>query len=70
MKLHGPFRDGRFREEVREVPAGATPRTVAEALQLVVQAIGIVLIGGAHARLDDALAEGDVVSFLPHMGGG
>jgi molybdopterin converting factor small subunit len=70
VKLHGPFRDGRFREEVRDVPAGATARTVAELLQIAARAVGIVLIGGAHAGLDDALAEGDVVSLLPYMGGG
>ncbi len=70
VRLHGPFRDGRFKEEVRELPPGATARTVAEGLEIEVRAVGIVLIGGVHARLDDRLADGDVVSILPHMGGG
>jgi molybdopterin converting factor small subunit len=70
VRLHGLFRTGRFVEEVREVSPGATARDVAELLHLPVGLVGIVLIGGAHARLDDPLTDGDVVSLLPQMGGG
>lgn len=70
VKLHGPFRTGRFKEEVRELSPGATARAVAELLRIPVRGVGIVLIGGAHARLDDPLAEGDELSLLPFMGGG
>ena len=72
IKLHGPFRIGRFTEEVRELPPGATPRTVAEGLRLPPALVetGIVLIGGVHARLDDPLADGDELSLLPPLEGG
>ena len=72
VKLHGPFRIGRFKEEVRGFPPGATPRTVAEALRLPAALVdtGIVLIGGVHARLDDPLADGDELSLLPPLEGG
>lgn len=70
VKLHGLFRIGRFREEVREVPPGVTARAVAELLGLPVALVGIVLIRGEHAQLDAPLAEGDELSFLPHVEGG
>jgi molybdopterin converting factor small subunit len=72
VRLHGAYRDGRFREEVRELPPGATARTVAEALRLPAALVdaGIVLVGGVHARLDDPLADGDELSLLPPMEGG
>lgn len=70
LKLHGPFRTGRFTEQVREVPPGATGRTLAEELQLPLGLLGIVLIDGVHARLDDPLADGAELSLLPQMEGG
>lgn len=70
VRLHGLFRTGRFKEDVRELAPGGTARALAELLQIPVRLVGIVLIGGAHARLDDPLTEGDVVSLLPHMEGG
>lgn len=70
VRLHGPFRTGRFVEEVREVAPGTTARAIAELLELPMGLVGIVLIGGAHARLDDALADGDELALLPHMEGG
>lgn len=72
VMLHGPYREGRFREAVRELPAGATARTVVEALGLPLPLAlgGIVLIGGVHAGLDDPLADGDELTLLPPMEGG
>lgn len=70
VRLHGLFRSGRFKEEVRELPPGLTARTLAERLDIPVGLVGIVLIGETHARLDDPLSDGDVVSLLPMMGGG
>lgn len=70
VRLHGLFRTGRFVEEVRHVSPGGTPRVIAEQLHLPLRLVGIVLIGDVHARLDDPLKDGDVVSLLPQMGGG
>ena len=70
VRLFGIFRIGRFKEELREHPDGATPRAVAEALGLPVHLLGTALIGGVHAGLDDRLRDGDELTLLPKMGGG
>jgi molybdopterin converting factor small subunit len=70
VRLFGVHRIGRFKEEIRDVPAGSTPRAVADGLQLPSWLLGTVLIKGVHARLDDPLKDGDDVTFLPILGGG
>lgn len=70
IKLYGVFRIDRFKEEVRDYPAGTPVRAVVEELRLPEQLLGIVLINGVHAGLDDALQDGDALSLLPILGGG
>jgi molybdopterin converting factor small subunit len=70
VRLFGLFRIDRFKEEARDVPDGSSARAVAEGLQLPTGLIGTVLIGGVHARLDDQLKDGDVLTVLPILGGG
>jgi molybdopterin converting factor small subunit len=70
VKLYGVLRVGRFKEEDREVPPGATVRTVAEQLRIPAELLGTVLIAGVHASVDSLLSNGDVVSLLPVLGGG
>lgn len=70
VKLYGVLRIGRFKEEDREVPPGTSVRAVAEELRIPAELLGTVLIAGVHASLDSLLANGDVVSLLPVLGGG
>jgi molybdopterin converting factor small subunit len=70
VRLFGVHRIGRFKEEVHDLPPGSTARTVADRLELPTRLLGTVLIGGVHARLDDQLADGDELTFLPILGGG
>ncbi len=70
IRLFGVFRIGRFKEEVRELPAGTRPREVVAALQLSDQLLGIVLINDRHASLDDPLRDGDTLALLPLLEGG
>ena len=70
IRLFGVFRIGRFKEEMRELPAGTRPRAVAAALQLPEQLLGIVLINDRHAHLDDPLHDGDSLALLPLLEGG
>jgi len=70
VRLFGVFRIGRFKEEARDYPPGVDARAVVEDLQLPTRLLGTVLIKGVHASLDDQLADGDVLTLLPILGGG
>ncbi len=70
VRLHGVFRIDRFKEEVRDYPAGTTARAVVEQLQIPTRLVGTVLIGGVHAGIEDHLKDDDVLSILPILGGG
>jgi molybdopterin converting factor small subunit len=70
VRLYGVLRIGRFKEEVRDYPAGTSARAVVEQLQLPARLLGTILIKGVHARIDDPLTDGDILSLLPILGGG
>jgi hypothetical protein len=70
IKLYGVFRIGRFREMACDYPPGTRVRQVVEDLTIPDQLLGIVLINGEHADIDELLREGDVLSLLPLLDGG
>jgi molybdopterin converting factor small subunit len=70
VKLYASLRWKLFKEEAREYAAGATIADVAAALGIPGQDIGIMLINGSHAALDQVLHDGDVLSLMPRIGGG
>ena len=60
----------RFKTEIRTCPAGMGARQIAEELAIPVEHIGVILINGQHASLDDPLTDGDALFLLPLVGGG
>jgi molybdopterin converting factor small subunit len=70
IKLYGVFRIDRFKEEVRDYPPGIIVREVVEDLRIPDRLLGIVLINGIHAGVDDFLKDGDSLTLLPLLGGG
>jgi sulfur-carrier protein len=70
VKLFATFRAGRFDVAQVEHPAGATLGSIVDALELPREEIGILLLGGRHASLDQQPAPGDTVSIFPLVGGG
>lgn len=70
IRLYGVFRIDRFKEEVRDYPLGTTVREVVEELRIPDRLLGIVLINGVHAGVDELLKDGDVLTLLPLLGGG
>jgi sulfur carrier protein ThiS len=70
IKLHGVFRLGRCKEMPRDYPPGTRVRQVVDDLDIPQQLLGIVLINGKHAGIDELLREGDVLSLLPFIDGG
>ena len=70
VKLFATFREGRFKEEVRDYPAGTDCRRVLLDVGFGEEELGILLVNGRHDTLERELAEGDTVSFFPLVGGG
>ena len=68
--LVGPFRIGRFKEEVREYPPATYVREVIDELRIPNPLLGSVLINGIHAAVEDLLHDGDTLCLLPFMDGG
>ena len=70
VKLFATFREGRFKVEERECPAGAACRRIVSDICLREDELGIVLVNSRHAHLDQELKEGDTISLFPLVGGG
>lgn len=70
VKLFATFRNERFKIEQQEHPVDTDCRTIMLELGLTEEEIGVVLVNGRHATLDDVLQEGDTLSLFPLVGGG
>jgi molybdopterin converting factor small subunit len=70
IQLIGTFRIGRFEEVVREYPSATSVREIVDELRITYPLLGIVLINGAHAGIEDVLNDGDTVCLLPFIDGG
>ena len=70
IKLIGAFRIGRFKEEVRKYPSVTVVRELVAELRIPDALLGIVLINGTHAGVEDLLKDGDTVCLLPFIDGG
>jgi len=70
IQLVGVFRSGRFNDAVREYPAATRVREVVDELGIPAPLLGIVLINGIHAGIEDILSDGDTLCLLPFIDGG
>jgi molybdopterin converting factor small subunit len=70
VKLFATFRVGRFKAEDRSYPDGTACRQVVADVGLKEEELGIVLVNGRHAALEQPLREGDALSLFPLVGGG
>ena len=70
IKLFATFRTGRFEVARMEHPAGTTVGEIVDALGIRRDEIGILMVSGRHADLDDHPAPGDTISIFPPIGGG
>lgn len=69
-RLFATLREGRGKVVGVELPDGATVADLAAKLAIDRKDIAILLVGGRDAPLDKALADGDIVSIFPPVGGG
>jgi len=70
VKLHASLQNGRFEERVLDVGGATAVRDLAQRLGIPAARVGIQVVNGRHARLDDLLAPGDTVALFPPVGGG
>ncbi len=70
IKLFATFRKGRFETAERECAPGATIAALVEGLGIAREEIGVLLVGGRHAALEDVPAPGETIAIFPLLGGG
>ncbi len=70
VKLFATFRNGRFKIEEQEHQPESSCRMIILSLGLTEKEIGVVMINGRHAPLDQLLHDGDTLALFPLIGGG
>ena len=70
IKLFANFRNNRFNKKVRTIAPGTTVGAIVTELAITEDEVGVILINGRHGGLDHGLAEGDILSLFPLVGGG
>lgn len=70
VKLFAMFREGRFKVAEQEYTEGTDCRQVVAAVGLTEDELGILLVNGRHAQLEQVLHGGDTLSLFPLVGGG
>lgn len=70
VKLFASFRDGRFKEELREYAEDTTPGEIIAALGIDPEEVGVIMVNSRHAGADQPLKGGDNLAIFPVIGGG
>lgn len=70
VKLFAHFRDGRFKDAEQEYPGGVDCRRVILDLGLRLGEMGIVMVNGVHAKVEQELQDRDILALFPLVGGG
>jgi len=70
VKLFAMFRDGRFKAAEFDYPEGTSCRQIVAQIGLTEEELGVVMINGRHAQVDQVLTDGDSLSLFPLVGGG
>jgi len=70
VKLFAHFRHGRFSVADQDYPGGADCRQVILDLGFRLGEMGIVMVNGQHAKVDQTLRDSDILALFPLVGGG
>lgn len=70
IKLYASLGITLFKDEVRDYPFGTRTSQVLTNLGIADNLVGIVLINGQHASVNDPLQSGDTLSLFPLVDGG
>ena len=70
VKLFAIFRQGRFEKEQVQIADGSCMKDLFDILQIRSEEVGILLLNGSAVSSEHKLAQGDLVSIFPAIGGG
>lgn len=70
VKLFATLRTGRFDEKVFDINISPDVDYLLKKINLEREEVAIIFINGRHGDYDSKIADGDVVSFFPPIGGG
>ncbi|NLF44765.1 MAG: MoaD/ThiS family protein [Syntrophomonadaceae bacterium] len=70
VKLFANFRKNRFKEKDMELAEDCTIEGVIDYLKIPRKELGVIFLNGLSAELEAVLAEGDILSVFPLVGGG
>ena len=70
VELFSYFRQGRFKRDTVELPAGATAADLLTRLGINLSEVGVLIINGKQGTAKDRLAKGDRLTLIPIIGGG
>jgi molybdopterin converting factor small subunit len=70
VHLFATFRNGRFKQQEKDYSEGTTFRQVVADVGLREEDLGMGLVNGIHASMEQVLQEGDSLSLFPLLAGG
>ena len=70
VKLFAFFRDGRFKEEGRELTDNTHVGQLVDDLGIDREEVGVLMINSRHCQFDTVLRENDILAIFPVIGGG
>ncbi|MBU0961136.1 MAG: MoaD/ThiS family protein [Proteobacteria bacterium] len=70
VKLFAFFREGRFKEEGRELADNTIVGQVIDDLGIDREEVGVLMINSRHCQFDTVLRENDILAIFPVIGGG
>lgn len=70
VRLFASLREGRGKKLIMNLNEGSTPQDIINQLKINEKDVAILLINGKDGELDRKLADGDIISIFPPVGGG
>ena len=70
IQLFATFRNDRFKESLMQFPDNSTLGQVVAKLGITVGEVGMVLVNGRHASMEQELCDGQLVALFPMLSGG
>ncbi len=70
VKLFAYFRDDRFKEQGKQLPAPTAVGQIVDDLGIDREEVGVLMINSRHCEFETQLKDGDILAIFPVVGGG